>query len=133
MQMHDGLGVDGDARRAGLDERLDVAVRSSIIRCTSSGMRATRASDFTTGGPIVMFGTKWPSITSTWIRSAPPRSAAATASPSAAKSAESSDGAIWSGRPLHQRLTSSEIGSPGAIWNPPCGLWRSTMPAGTPG
>ena len=31
------------------------------------------------------------------------------------------------------RLTSSEIGSPGAIWNPACGFWRSTMPAGMPG
>src|SRR6185436_6639249 len=31
------------------------------------------------------------------------------------------------------RLTSSEIGSPGAIWNPACGLWRSTTPAATPG
>ena len=30
-------------------------------------------------------------------------------------------------------LTSIEIGSPGAIWNPPCGLCRSTMPAATPG
>ena len=31
------------------------------------------------------------------------------------------------------RLTSSEIGSPGAIWKPACGFWRRTMPAGTPG
>src|SRR5262245_6831500 len=31
------------------------------------------------------------------------------------------------------RLTSSEIGSPGAIWNPAWGFWRRTMPAGTPG
>ena len=31
------------------------------------------------------------------------------------------------------RLTSSEIGSPGAIWNPACGLWRMTMPAGNAG
>ena len=37
-------------------------------------------------------------------------------------------------RDLHaHRLTSSEIGSPGAIWKPACGLWRSTMPAATPG
>ena len=31
------------------------------------------------------------------------------------------------------RLTSSEIGSPGPIWKPACGLWRMTMPAATPG
>ena len=35
---------------------------------------ATRLIDVTTGGPIVIFGTKWPSMTSTWIKSAPPRS-----------------------------------------------------------
>ena len=34
-------------------------------------------SAFTTGGPSVMLGTKWPSITSTWTAPAPPRSAAA--------------------------------------------------------
>ena len=38
---------------------------SVIIRCTSSGTRATRLIDFTTGGPIVILGTKCPSITST--------------------------------------------------------------------
>ena len=32
-----------------------------------------------------------------------------------------------------QRLTSSEIGSPAAIWNPADGNWRRTMPGGTPG
>ncbi len=34
---------------------------------------------------------------------------------------------------IHWRLTSSEMASPGAIWNPACGFWRSTMPGGTPG
>ena len=28
-------------------------------------------SEATTGGPMVMFGVKWPSMTSTWMRSAP--------------------------------------------------------------
>src|SRR3954471_15009441 len=37
----------------------------SIIRWTSSGTVAIRFSDLTTGTPMVMFGTKWPSITST--------------------------------------------------------------------
>jgi hypothetical protein len=36
-------------------------------------------------------------------------------------------------KPSGHRLTSSEMGSPGAIWNPPGGLWRMTTPAGTPG
>ena len=37
------------------------------------------------------------------------------------------------GNPHLHRLTSSEIGSPGAIWNPACGPCRSTTPEGTPG
>ncbi|MND02511.1 hypothetical protein D3C83_219110 [compost metagenome] len=50
---------------------------------------------------MVMFGTKCPSITSTWIRSAPPASAAAMAAPSAAKSAERIDGAMRIGFALN--------------------------------
>src|SRR4029450_11738722 len=38
----------------------------------------------------------------------------------------------WSDAHRH-RLTSGEMGSPGAIWNPACGFCRRTMPAGTPG
>ena len=45
-------------------------------------------------GPTVMFGTNWPSITSHWMRSQPAASNAATSSPSRAKSAGSTDGAI---------------------------------------
>src|SRR5262245_5028918 len=58
-------------------------------RCRSVRLR----SDFTTGGPMVRLGTKWPSITSTWRRSA---SAAtrSTSSASWAKSADRIDGAI---------------------------------------
>ena len=41
------------------------------ISCTSSGFVATRFSDFTTGGPMVMFGTKWPSMMSRCSHSAP--------------------------------------------------------------
>src|SRR5947209_13371157 len=42
---------------------------------------------------MLMFGTKWPSITSTWMRSAPAFSASATCAPSRAKSADRIDGA----------------------------------------
>src|SRR5262245_19321118 len=45
-----------------------------------------------------MLGTKCPSITSTWIQSAPADSTARTSSPSLAKSAERMDGAMMSGR-----------------------------------
>jgi tRNA dimethylallyltransferase len=44
--------------------------------------------------PMVVGGTQRPSITSTWMRSAPPRSAARTASPRRVKSAARIDAAI---------------------------------------
>ena len=43
--------------------------------CVSSGNRVTGRSEATIGTPIERLGTKWPSITSMWIRSAPARSA----------------------------------------------------------
>src|SRR5215467_6840845 len=46
-----------------------------------------------TTGPMVMLGTKRPSITSTWIQSAPAASTARTSSPSRVKSADRTDGA----------------------------------------
>jgi hypothetical protein len=54
--------------------------------------------DFRTGIPMDMFGTKWPSITSKWITSAPAASPARTSSPSRAKSADRIDGAILTRR-----------------------------------
>ena len=46
-----------------------------------------------TSGPMVMFGTKWPSITSTWIQSAP-----ASATRSGASSDDASVGSFsWGG------------------------------------
>src|SRR6266481_331268 len=49
--------------------------------------------DLTTSGPMLMFGTKTPSMTSTWMRSAPARSASVTCSPRRAKSAARIEGA----------------------------------------
>src|SRR5687767_7921745 len=49
----------------------------------------------TTTGPMVRFGTKRPSMTSMWRRSAPPASTRAMSSASAAKSADRIDGAIF--------------------------------------
>src|SRR3954471_24908029 len=46
---------------------------------------------------MVMLGTKCPSMTSTWIQSAPAASIARTSSPSLAKSAERIEGAIRTG------------------------------------
>src|SRR5262249_18560299 len=64
-----------------------------IIRCVSSGSRVTRLSDWTIGAPMERLGTKCPSMTSTWILSAPAFSASATCSPKRAKSAARIDGA----------------------------------------
>src|SRR5277367_3508586 len=50
-----------------------------------------------TGGPKVMLGTKWPSITSRWIQSAPAATTARTSSPSLAKSADRIEGAMITG------------------------------------
>src|SRR5271169_6071551 len=65
----------------------------SIIRWQSSGTSTTLRNEATTGGPMVKFGTKWPSITSQWMTVAPPRTAASAASPKWAKSADNMDGA----------------------------------------
>ena len=51
----------------------------------------------TTSGPIVMLGTKWPSITSTWIQSAPAASTSWISWPRWAKSADRMDGARTQG------------------------------------
>ena len=56
-------------------------------------------------GPMVMLGTKWPSMTSTWIQSQPAASMARTSSPSRAKSAERIDGAMMMSRAIFQCLS----------------------------
>ena len=62
-----------------------------------------------------MFGTKWPSMTSTWIRSAPPRSATRDRVAERGEiGGEQRRRDLQVPGGLHQRLTSSEIGSPGA-------------------
>src|SRR5690242_11246024 len=64
------------------------------MRCTSSGSRVSRVSARRSGAPKVRLGTKRPSITSTWTHSAPPRSIAASSSPSRPRSAARIDGAM---------------------------------------
>ena len=63
------------------------------MRWQSSGRLVTLRSDATTGGPMVMLGTKCPSITSTWIRLAPPSSTQRISSARRAKSADRIEGA----------------------------------------
>src|SRR5215471_17107929 len=63
------------------------------MRWTLRGLAVERRMALSTTGPMVMLGTKRPSITSTWIQSAPAMSTARTSSPRRAKSADSIDGA----------------------------------------
>src|SRR5260370_5612493 len=66
----------------------------SIIKWQSKGTLAmVFRSEATTGGPIVKFGTKWPSITLRCKTVPPPSMAASASAPSCAKSAERMDGA----------------------------------------
>src|SRR5215470_14301394 len=63
------------------------------MRWTFSGFVVDRRIACSTIGPMVMLGTKRPSMTSTWIQSAPAASTARTSSPSRVKSADSTEGA----------------------------------------
>src|ERR1035437_1338086 len=56
------------------------------MRWQSRGSLVMGRRALTTGGPKVMLGTKWPSMTSMWTMVPPPRSAAATSSARWAKS-----------------------------------------------
>src|SRR5205807_1063526 len=66
----------------------------SIIRWASIGSLVARRTASTTWGPKVRLGTKWPSMTSTWIRSAPAASASFTCSARRPMSAERIEGTI---------------------------------------
>ena len=67
---------------------------SEIIRCTSAIKSVFFFSDLSTGAPIVIFGTKCPSMTSTCIHSAPASLRRFTSLPISEKSQERSDGEI---------------------------------------
>src|SRR6186713_3260343 len=85
----------------------------ATIRWTSNGLALCGRSAFTTGGPIVRLGTKWPSITSTWIQSAPAASIARISSPRRAKSADNIEGAMRTGCCTAGILTPARLGGQG--------------------
>src|SRR5882672_5779831 len=64
------------------------------MRCTSRGSFVAARTARTMTGPSVMLGTKRPSMTSTWMTSAPAASTARTSSARRPKSAARIDGAI---------------------------------------
>ena len=90
------LGMERDAVGAGLGELLDLALGAldhqvHVDRAAGVvdpvGDRGQRPA-----GPIVIGGTKWPSITSTWIIRAPAAITSSTCAPSREKSADRIDG-----------------------------------------
>ena len=64
-----------------------------IMRCTSKKAFVARRRDLTTGTPMEMLGTKWPSMTSTWSQSAPASRTRSQSRWRLAKSAERMEGA----------------------------------------
>ena len=81
VDVRPGLGMDGDRRRR--RPRRRPRGRGRPGRSSGERRRTCRVcgrSAFTTGGPKVMLGTKWPSITSRWIQSAPAASTARVSS-----------------------------------------------------
>ena len=90
------LHVHRDRVGAGVGERVDVALGVLDHEVDVEGAAALvdrrRDARVTTGGPIVMLGTKWPSMTSTWIRRAPASITVAISSPRRPKSADRIDG-----------------------------------------
>src|SRR5579883_1785360 len=89
-----------------------------IIRCASSGISVQRRTASTTSGPMVILGTKWPSIMSIWMRAAPASVAARTCSPSRVKSAERMDGTIPTMYLRSCMICASQLGGGGAIEHP---------------
>src|SRR6185312_3812504 len=75
------------------------------------GFAVQRRIDARTTGPMVMFGTKCPSITSTWIQSAPAESTARISSPRRVKSADRREGAMMMGGTLGRRRQAAVIGA----------------------
>ena len=100
-----GLDMHGDDVGAGLGEGLEIGIarRDHQMHVEGLGAECGRSA-FTTPGPIEIFGTKCPSITSTWIQSAPAASMARTSSPSLAKSADRIEGEMMSGRGMSAGL-----------------------------
>src|SRR5580704_7010952 len=98
--------------------------QGSIIRWQSKGLFVCGRNAATTGGPKVMLGTKWPSITSRWIQSAPAAATARTSSPSFEKSDDRIEGAMITGLDTRGVLL---VDQPAGRWR--CGLSMVGQPA----
>ncbi len=85
MQVDAGFGVNGDQVRAGSRKRLYIPLRLFDHQMDVKRKTGMGPDGFHNQGPIVMLGTKCPSMTSTWIQSAPASSASLISSPSLEK------------------------------------------------
>ena len=88
------LATAAGAGFAFLQSVLSVLIAGVLLANDAGGSRVARFTASTMNGPIVMFGTKCPSITSTCTQSAPPRSMESSSSPRRVKSAARIDGAM---------------------------------------
>ena len=104
------LGVDRDRRRRRRARTRRAGARgarsSGAPRAAPPAAPTRSRSAATTSGPIVIGGTKCPSMTSTWITRAPASSTSCTCSPSRSKSAARIDGAT---RGARQRAPASYL------------------------
>ena len=83
-----GLGEVGHVALGPLDHQVHVDDAAGVVHEVGDRGDAT--------APKVIGGTKWPSITSTWITRAPASRTSSTCAPSRAKSADRIDGATRS-------------------------------------
>ena len=129
MEMGQHLDVHGNHRRAGLGERLEVAIglfdhQVDVER--DPGDALERADDRRADGDVRH------EVAVHDVDVNEVGAAALRRGDGAAERGEVGRQDGWGNLDRH-RLTSIEIGSPGAIWKPACGFWRSTTPAATPG
>src|SRR5215468_4863898 len=88
------LGLHQQMIGAGIGEGGEIALRLDYHQMNVERLCRRAAIACSTTGPMVMLGTKRPSITSTWIQSAAAVSTARTSSPNRAKSADRTEGAM---------------------------------------
>src|SRR5580704_14135579 len=94
------------------------------------GMETWARRAFTTIGPTVMLGTKWPSMTSTCSQSAPAAWIASASSPRRAKSADNMEGAIrgW-GVLIGSRPSTSHAADEEPVETAGGVVWQDAQPA----
>ena len=129
MQVREHLGVHGEGGRAGLGERVEeaVGIRNHQVHVERHGGHALERSDDGDANRDVRHEVAVHDVHVDEISPAALRRADGLAERGEVR------GEDRRRDPDRHRLTSREIGSPGATRNPAGGWCRRTMPAGTPG